>query len=199
MTVIFLKFIISVKGLFAWSPKSLAMPLFYTTGIGKTWTIFRILIWGPFRKEPFWKKEGNTHTRLRKQILRNQVTRMWTWIIWFRIKLIENLFPFVPSTALLLLNRVDGWTKLIAFMQQVYKFLISVSISYSDTSHGFSRSAYKNTAVMSQNEISISWFLNFFSPFSGHYIVSGLIHGPPANKALWGTVTYFYNQYRVIA
>jgi hypothetical protein len=124
---------------------------------------------------------------------------MWTWFIWFRIKLIENLFSFVPSTALLLLNKVDEWTKLIALTKKVYKFLISVSISYSDISHGFSRSAYKNTAVMSQNEISISRFLNFFPPFSGHYIVSALIHGPPANKALWGTVTYVYNQYRVIA
>jgi hypothetical protein len=47
---------------------------------------------------------------------------MWTWIIWLRIKSIENLFPFVPSTALLLLNRVDGWTKLIAFTKQVDKF-----------------------------------------------------------------------------
>jgi len=100
-----------------------------------------------------------------KKTLKKPGARIWTWIIWFRIKSIENLFPFVPITALLLLNRVDGWTKLIAFKKQVYKFLISVSISYSDISHGFSRSAYKNTAVMSQNEISISRFLNFFPPF----------------------------------
>jgi len=152
-------------GLFTRSPKSLAMPLFYTTGIGKTWTIFRILIGGPFREEPFGKQERNTHTRIWKQILRNQVARMWTWIIWLRIESIENLFPFVPSTALLLLKRVAGWAKLIAFKKQVDKFLISVSTKYSDISHGFSRSAYKNTAVMSQNEISISRFLNFFPLF----------------------------------
>jgi len=74
--VIFLKFIISIMGLFARSPKSLALPLFYTTGIGKTWTIFRILIGGPFRWEPFGKQERNTYTRIWKQIIRNQVARM---------------------------------------------------------------------------------------------------------------------------
>ena len=165
MIVIFLKFIISVKELFARSPKSLALLLFYTTGVGKTWMTFRILIGGPFRKEPFGKLERNTHTKIWKQILRNHGASMWTWIVWLRIESIENLFPFVPITALLLLNRIAGWARLIAFTKQVDKFWISVSSSYSGISHGFSRYAYKNIEVMSQNEISISRFLHFFSTF----------------------------------